>query len=65
MFMGKFWVKDKHWLSTLKDLGLREYIMLVPLVALTLLFGIYPALLFDLINASVISFVDHISPLAK
>ncbi|WP_268122432.1 complex I subunit 4 family protein [Roseivirga pacifica] len=65
MFMGKFWVKDKHWLSTLKDLELREYIMLVPLVALTLLFGIYPALLFDLINASVISFVDHISPLAK
>lgn len=62
MFFGQFWVKDKNWLGSLKDLNTREYIMLVPLVVLILAFGVFPALLFDLINASVMSFVEHVSP---
>jgi NADH-quinone oxidoreductase subunit M len=62
MFFGQFWVKDKDWLSNLTDLNKREYLMLAPLVVLILMFGVYPSLLFDLINASVMSFVEHISP---
>lgn len=64
MFFGQFWVKDKNWLEHLTDLNKREYLMLVPLVVLILAFGIYPSLLFDLINESVMSFVEHITPLA-
>lgn len=64
MFFGQFWVKDKNWLEHLTDLNKREYLMLVPLVVLILAFGIYPSLLFDLINESVMSFVEHISPVA-
>lgn len=62
MFFGPFWIKDKSWQEQLTDLNVREYIMFIPLVALILLFGIYPAALFDLINESVMAFVEHISP---
>ena len=62
MFFGQFWVKDKNHLRSLKDLNRREYTMLVPLVVLIFAFGVYPALIFDLINASVMSFVEHVSP---
>ena len=50
MFFGQFWVKDKNHLRSLKDLNRREYTMLVPLVVLIFAFGVYPALIFDLIN---------------
>lgn len=60
MFFGKFWVKDKSWVPSLTDLNAREYIMLVPLVVLILVFGLYPSLLLDLINNSVESFADHL-----
>lgn len=65
MFFGQFWVKDKNWVPSLKDLDVREYIMLVPLVILILLFGVYPSLLLDLINASVESFTNHLSFFAR
>jgi len=62
MFFGEFWIKDKNWLSQLNDLTIREYVMFVPLVVLIVLFGVYPSALFDLINESVMAFVEHISP---
>ena len=64
MFFGQFWVKDRSWLEKLTDLDRREYIMLIPLVILILTFGVYPSLLFDLINESVMSFVQHLLPAA-
>ncbi|OEK06481.1 complex I subunit 4 family protein [Roseivirga misakiensis] len=65
MFFGQFWVKDKTWVANLKDLEIREYLMLVPLVILILLYGIYPSLLLDLINSSVESFTNHLSLFAR
>ncbi len=61
MFLGKFWVKDKEWMPALSDLTIREYLMLVPLVVLIVLFGVNPSLLLDLINEGVSSFVDHLT----
>ncbi len=62
MFFGQYWVKNKEWTAKLTDLNVREYLMFVPLVVLILLFGIFPSTLFDLINESVMAFVEHISP---
>lgn len=57
MFFGKFFVRKKELNEQLSDLTTREYLMFVPLVALALLFGIFPHFLIDLINASVESFI--------
>lgn len=62
MFFGDFWIKDESWTTKLIDLNRREYLTLVPLVVLIILFGVYPASLFDLMNESVMAFVEHISP---
>lgn len=62
MFFGEFWIKDKHWMDKLTDLSKREYIMLVPLVVLIIAFGVFPSVLFELINESVMAFVEHVSP---
>lgn len=61
MFMGSFWVKEKEWLPQLKDLTMREYLMVVPLVALIVAYGIYPNLMFQFINQSVDAFVNHLT----
>ena len=42
----------------LKDLTLREYISLVPLIILIILLGIYPSLAIDLINSSLNELVE-------
>jgi NADH-quinone oxidoreductase subunit M len=46
----------KASLKTIKDMDAREKLMLAPLVVMTLLLGIYPALVLDLIGPS----VDHL-----
>lgn len=61
MFMGALWVKEKKWLPSLKDLTIREYLMFVPLIVLIVVFGIFPNLLFQLINHSVDVFVNHLT----
>ena len=61
MFLGKYWVKDKKWTDSLKDLTVHEYIMLVPLVVLIIAFGVYPAFLLNLINSGVESFINHLT----
>ncbi len=50
VFFGKFWVKDDSWRGTLHDLTMREYLMLVPLGVLSLLFGILPSIMLDRIG---------------
>lgn len=50
VFFGKFWVKDDSWRGTLKDLTMREYLMLVPLAVLSLVFGVLPSIMLDRIG---------------
>lgn len=58
MFFGKYWVKEKSW--QLSDLDTRELIMIVPLVVLAILFGIFPGLLLDLSNESIMGLVEYV-----
>ena len=65
MFFGKYWVKKAEWHEQLRDLSLREYLMFVPLILLIIVFGIFPATLFDLINVSVEHFVSLLNGAAN
>jgi len=58
MFFGRFWVRGEDW--SLPDLSTRELIMTVPLCILALLFGIFPGLILDLTNATMIAFVEYV-----
>jgi NADH-quinone oxidoreductase subunit M len=61
MFFGQTYLKGgDDWLLKLKDVNMREKIALVPLVILTLALGIFPSLLFDKMNASILAFVQLI-----
>jgi NADH-quinone oxidoreductase subunit M len=53
MFFGAFWVKDKSIQDLMKDLTIREYVMLTPLLALSVIFGVYPQLLLEYINPAI------------
>ncbi len=57
MFFGELRLKEESWLTALKDLNGREIATLVPLAALSLVLGIMPSIVFDVINASVIQFI--------
>ncbi len=57
MFFGKFHIKTDYK-DALPDLNRRETLMFIPLVLLTLLMGIVPSTVLDLINTSVSAFVD-------
>jgi len=62
MFFGQTQLKGgDEWLSKLKDVNLREKIALVSLATLALVLGIFPSLIFDKLNASVLAFVQLIS----
>jgi NADH-quinone oxidoreductase subunit M len=61
MFFGPTQLKGgDDWLSKLKDVTMREKIALVPLAILALALGIFPSLLFDKMNASILAFVQLI-----
>lgn len=61
MFFGKFSaVGSDNWDKKLTDLTLREYIMLVPLAVMLLLFGIMPQLLLHLSEASVAKLLESV-----
>jgi len=51
----------KDSLKGLLDLSLREKVVLYPLVALTIFYGVYPAPVFDATSASVKNLVDQVS----
>ncbi|MDH5598855.1 MAG: NADH-quinone oxidoreductase subunit M, partial [Cyclobacteriaceae bacterium] len=58
MFFGNYFTKDKSYDTKLVDLTLREYIMLVPLAILILVFGILPFLFFDMTGGSIQRVID-------
>ncbi len=53
MFFGEFAYSGKESIEKLTDLNGREYLMLVPLCILIVLFGILPGLILDLQDSSV------------
>lgn len=60
MFFGAFWVKDKTWTESLKDLTMREYLMLTPLLACSLLLGVMPQWLLEYLNPAVEKMVEMV-----
>jgi len=58
MFFGEFWTRDARIREELKDLGFREYLMLVPLLILIIALGIYPRLLMDYLSPAVEKMCD-------
>ena len=50
MFFGEFWIKPSLSHLAFYDLSVREWIMLLPLALLIVLLGVYPSLLFEIIN---------------
>ena len=57
LFFGKFSLRDSTWQASLKDLSVREYIMLAPLLLLIFILGVFPNFLLDIMSYSVSSFV--------
>ncbi|NGM64789.1 NuoM family protein [Sphingobacterium sp. SGR-19] len=63
MFFGQTRLKGGlAWQEVLTDLNTREQIILFPALALALLLGIMPSLIFSNLNASVIQLIDLIKP---
>lgn len=60
MYFGPFYYRESNG-GELSDLTFREYIMLVPLALLTLLLGIFPGLMLDLISGGVNAFVHLVN----
>ncbi len=59
MFFGKYWIfPELRAKATMSDLNVREYLMLVPLAILALLFGIFPHLLLDKIGVAAQGFTE-------
>jgi NADH-quinone oxidoreductase subunit M len=56
-----FGVLEKPALMGLRDIGAREILILAPLVALTILFGIYPKPVLDMSAASVAQLLENYS----
>jgi NADH-quinone oxidoreductase subunit M len=54
-----FGALEKPALAALKDLNYREVITLAPLVALTILFGVFPKLVLDVSATSVASLIEN------
>jgi NADH-quinone oxidoreductase subunit M len=57
MFFGKFWV-NRNMEGNMKDLDFREIIMLYSLSALSIIFGIFPNLIFDISGQTVKAFLN-------
>ncbi len=51
----------KESLKTITDLDTREYMMIVPLVIMTILLGVYPALVLDIIGPSVDALLENVT----
>ncbi|PRY12685.1 NADH dehydrogenase subunit M [Pontibacter ummariensis] len=59
MFFGKYWIfPELREQAVIKDLTVREYLMLVPLAVLALLFGIFPHLLLDKVGVAATGFSE-------
>jgi len=53
MFFGIFWVKDKSISEAMTDLTVREYIMIVPLLIISVWFGTMPQLLLKYLSPAI------------
>lgn len=63
MFFGETRLKGgQPWKDALTDLNAREQLILFPALALALLLGIMPSLIFGNLNASVLQLLDLIKP---
>ncbi|RAU81624.1 complex I subunit 4 family protein [Pontibacter arcticus] len=61
MFFGKYWIfPELREKAVLTDLNAREYLMLVPLAILALLFGIFPHLLLNKIGTTITGFTQTV-----
>lgn len=59
MFFGKYWIfPELRKKAHITDLNAREYLMLVPLAMLALLFGIFPHLLLDKTGMAVAGYTE-------
>jgi len=61
MFFGTYYVRNTDWTAKLKDLSIREYLMLVPLALATLAFGIHPQAFISMVDTTVSSFVYFVN----
>jgi NADH-quinone oxidoreductase subunit M len=63
MFFGQTRLAGgEDWKAKLTDLDFREKLALAPLALLALVLGIFPSLVFDKLNATVLSLVQHLIP---
>ena len=53
-------IHDEH--RTLRDVSAREVLVIVPVLALLLVFGVYPKLMTDSIDPATTQVVEHVSP---
>ncbi|HEY4651993.1 MAG TPA: NADH-quinone oxidoreductase subunit M [Pontibacter sp.] len=59
MFFGKYWIfPELREKAVMSDLNAREYLMLMPLAILALVFGIFPHLLLDKIGVAAQGFTE-------
>ena len=62
MFFGQTRLKGgTEWATALKDASPRETLVMLPMLALALILGVYPALALDKINASVLALVELVT----
>ncbi len=60
MFFGKYWTRNPSWDVKMTDLDGREWLMLLPLAILVLLFGVFPGIILDPLDHSINFFVDQV-----
>lgn len=60
MFFGKYWTRQEAWDANMSDMSTREWLMLLPLAILVLLFGVFPGLALNPLDQSINFFVDHV-----
>lgn len=60
MFFGKYWTRQPEWDALMKDLTIREWLMLAPLAVLVVLFGVFPSILLEPIDKSLQFFVESL-----
>jgi len=53
-------IHDEH--RTLSDVSAREVLVIVPVLALLLVFGVYPKLMTDSIDPATTQVVEHVAP---
>lgn len=60
MFFGKYWTRQPEWDTLMKDLTVREWLMLIPLAVLVVLLGVFPSVLLEPIDQSLQFFVESL-----